>query len=60
MEGRMFPKWQIVGLMILAMLLMGLSIYSSPNSFANLFFTGKCDQQPMPAACRPHRRAQTD
>ena len=49
----MIPKWQIVGLMLLALLAMAVGIYDSPNSYGYAFLSGACNHAPMPAACRP-------
>jgi hypothetical protein len=52
----MIPKWQVAGLIILALVAMGLGIYSAPNSYARLFLTGQCNHEPAPYACHPRRR----
>ena len=51
MESRMIPRWQMVGLIVLAFIAIGLGIYSSPNSYAHLFLSGQCNHEPMPLGC---------
>ena len=47
----MIPKWQIVALMLLALLALAVGIYDSPNSYAYAFLSGACNHAPMPRAC---------
>jgi hypothetical protein len=47
------PRWQIAGLILLALAAAALGIYDSPNSYAYKFLTGQCSHAPVPAACHP-------
>jgi hypothetical protein len=51
----MIPNWQIAGLLILALVSIGMGIYSAPQSYAHLYLTGQCKHEPMPYACHPRR-----
>jgi hypothetical protein len=52
----MISPWQWAGIIVLVLLMVGLGIYTQPNSYAHLYLTGKCFHEPMPAACHPRGR----
>ena len=52
----MIPNWQMAGIIAVVLIIIGLGIYASPNSYAHLYLTGQCNHDPMPAACHPRGR----
>jgi hypothetical protein len=52
----MIPKWQMIGIAVLVLLLAAVSIYNSPNSMAYAYLSGLCSRQPTPDVCWTHVR----
>ena len=46
---------RILAFTILALVVAGFAIYTSPGSYAYLLLTGRCRNDPVPAACHVAR-----
>ena len=49
----MIPRWQMIGFGVLVLAVIGLAIYTTPNSYAHLFLSGRCFGPSAPDACHP-------
>jgi hypothetical protein len=52
----MIPKWQMTGIVILALIAIAIGVYGSPNSYAYVYLSGQCNHEPVPVACHPLTR----
>ena len=49
----MIPRWQMIGMILLALIAMAAEIYLFPNSYAHAYLWGECGKEPAPKACHP-------
>jgi hypothetical protein len=49
---RLIPRWQMIGILLLALAMLGMGVLGSPNSYAYKFLSGQCSKDPAQPACR--------
>jgi len=49
---RPVSRFRAIGLVIFAILILGFYAYTTPDSIAHAYLTGKCFKTPLPNACR--------
>jgi hypothetical protein len=47
----MIPRWQMAGMFLLLLIVVGLAIHNAPHSYAYAFLTGLCWHQSAPPEC---------
>jgi hypothetical protein len=52
----MIPRWQMIGILLLALAMLGMGVIGSPNSYAYKFLSGQCARDPAQPACHPRAR----
>ena len=52
MGSKPLSRFRIIGFGVLALVIIGFYVYTTPDSIAHAYLTGKCFTQPLPDKCR--------
>ena len=47
-----FSRFRLIGVAIFALLILGFYAYTTPDSIAHAYITGRCFKSPLPYVCR--------